>query len=1236
MSAAANAGIGVRLNIGGTTRRAELVTHGATSGRGATLWFSYSVVSDDADTNGVAVTATNDGRLVLLRNGATLKDLDGRNAKVAHAGLADNASHKVNGNVAASGNSAPVYDDDDDENTDDTDHGVQLASPGAIVHWFVNVEDFRDPDGDSLNFEASVGREDVYDEIDSGLVVVGGRFVLRVRANDNCELANLRELASPHDLLTSPLDIPATITASDPDGASVQLRIILRTRFGCPFFSSATVTGSSLEVVFDDDDLNPTLRDFALGKLTADNFEVKVDGTAVPLAAANAVSVNGNMVTLALAAPVASGKQVTVSYNPGDNPGAVEFTDRSVTNETPTAVELTGVTANGRTVTLTFDQNVSAALDSTNEEPTSEDLGSAVERLSWAFVVQGAYHGGTLVRNASPTGVAVSGSTVTLTLGSDVAFLPGKDVSVSYDAEFAGRRGAVLRDANGNTVDSFARGMVANATPGTERPVVTSVQVAGTQLTLTFDKALDAASAPAGSRFRVVVHPVDPDAESRVIGGTGTATVSSQTVTVTLASAVEQDETALAAYRKGDEANPLRDAAGTKPEVESFELIRATVMDRTAPKLHSARSSASIVWLYYNEKLDTSSTPPTSAFTVTNGGSAATVNAVSMAEDAVGLGFGRTSSGAVEVSYTVPDTNPVRDVAGNAAAAFSEQTAVNADASEAPALTGAETNGDIVTLTFDRALHGAALPAADAFEVLNLQDDQLNEDLTGDFKWGQTILSVAVRGSTVVLDVNPGLYACSPARVSYEKPATGALRNFGTKEVASFSDQDITHLNAFHCVFNAVRRASMEPGGASGNSGRRMSVQFDRSLKRSSLPDKDAFAVTPRNGGAPIEIEEIWIPDDPTRLLMTLSRPMSDGERATASYRPRSSTGLKDTDGNILAPFSAEVTTDEPAAGVTAALVSDPGDDATYAAGDTVRVRLTFFEAVEVDTTQGTPRLKLDLDRDGGSGERWAAYEGGTGTTELTFAYVASSGDMSADGVAVLADTLEPNGGAIKSVATGTAASLGHAGLDHDPAHRVDAEPPRLLRGEIDGGTMTLFFSEALDPDWTGGKFDMAVEVPEQGVTGFRAAGGVTVEGATVTVGMGEPYPRATAGLDRNSVRYFRRADGADGALRDLAGNPVQTPHRSLLHSQGGTVELRYIKIDLVNVTGTGSSVTAVAVVSDAGYDDTYALGETIRVEVTFAEPVEVDTAGGTPRLTIRMDPRWGEFWARAAPARTR
>ena len=1328
VSAATNAGIGVRLNIGGTTRRADLVTGGATSGAATTLWFSYTVVTQDADTDGIAVVPAGNN-LAIKRNGATLTDPGGGNAKVVHAGLTDDANHKVDGSVAAGGNSAPTF-DDGDPSTIGTNLGEHNASVGSLIHYEMSHDWFSDADGDPLNFTLSANRDDVYDTL---LRQVGRIFY---RSKWSCQLLNLSPALTQVTRNGAPYVLPVvSYTASDPDGASVTVTKTMVTGVSCASFSSAKVTGATLEIDFDG--FVETAEE--VGRLAADEFEVTVDGTAVALASDNAVSVSDSdtKITLTLAAQVKAGQQVTVSYNPGDDyPAAVGFPAKTATNETPTVAPApiassattrvsgttvkvdftldldaaslpppgafiarlngdvnstigiapggvaingkvltltlaspvsdtdtvqmlyaffsgdtplqgvtgfrvadfifqaankttkpTAVTANGRTVTLTLDRNVSAVLDSANEERGSEDLGSAEERLSWAFTVQGAYKDGVRLSNLVPK-VAVSGNTVTLTLGRDVAFLPGKDVSVDYAAGFAGRGGAVLQDANGDVVGSFSRGMVANATPGTERPVLTAAQVAGTALTLNFDKALDASSAPAGRRFQVVVHPVNWDGPSRVIHGTGTATVSGQTVTVTLASAVEQGETALATYRKGDEANPLRDAAGTNPEVESFGLTLATVMDRTAPKLHSAASAASLIFLYYNEKLDSNSTPPNTAFAVTVGGSAATVSAVSVLEDAVGLTFSSSGSGAVEVSYTPPGTNPVRDVAGNAAAAFSGQTAPSADTSAAPALTGAETNGDIVTLTFDRALRASHVPAADAFEVLDLQDEQLNQNQAGDFKWGQTIMSVSVRGSTVVLDVSPGVYPCAPSRVSYEKPATNSLRNLGSNEVASFSGQGLTHLNADECVFNAVRGVSMESSGASGNRGRQMSMQFDRSLRRSSLPDKDAFAVTPRNGGAPIEIEKIWIPDDPTRLLMTLSRPMSDSERATASYRPRSSTGLKDTDGNILAPFSAEVTTDEPAAGVTAALVSDPGDDATYAAGDTVRVRLTFFEAVEVDTTQGTPRLKLDLDSDGGSGERWAAYEGGTGTTELTFAYVASSGDMSADGVAVLADTLEPNGGAIKSVATGTAASLGHAGLDHDPAHRVDAEPPRLLRGEIDGGTMTLFFSEALDPDWTGGKFDMAVEVPEQGVTGFRAAGGVTVEGATVTVGMGEPYPRATAGLDRNSVRYFRRADGADGALRDLAGNPVQTPHRSLLHSQGGTVELRYIKIDLVNVTGTGSSVTGVAVVSDAGDDDTYALGETIRVRLTFAEPVEVDTAGGTPRLTIKMDPRWGEFWA--------
>jgi len=185
--------------------------------------------------------------------------------------------------------------------------------------------------------------------------------------------------------------------------------------------------------------------------------------------------------------------------------------------------------------------------------------------------------------------------------------------------------------------------------------------------------------------------------------------------------------------------------------------------------------------------------------------------------------------------------------------------------------------------------------------------------------------------------------------------------------------------------------------------------------------------------------------------------------------------------------------------------------------------------AVDVDTEGGTPRLKLDLGGDDGAGERWAAYEAGTGTQTLTFAWTAAAPGESAAGVAVLADTLELNGGTIRSAATQADVALGHPGRDADPAHKVDAVAPELLRGEIDGATVTLWFSEALDPGSTGGVFQVSVQTSETESIGIRASGPVRIDGATATVGLGAGNPRAQGGVDGGRLLYQRRADGADG-----------------------------------------------------------------------------------------------------------
>ena len=355
----------------------------------------------------------------------------------------------------------------------------------------------------------------------------------------------------------------------------------------------------------------------------------------------------------------------------------------------------------------------------------------------------------------------------------------------------------------------------------------------------------------------------------------------------------------------------------------------------------------------------------------------------------------------------------------------------------------------------------------------------------------------------------------------------------------------------------------------------------------------------------------------------------------------------------LPAPFAA-------AAGAPAVtgveVTSERRADATYALGETVEVTVRFSEAVDVT---GAPGLAIDMDP-ASWGEKRAAYARGSGTASLVFAHAVVEPNYSPRGIAVLGNTLALNGGSIRSASSGAAAALAHTGLPHNAAHKVDwrlspnsdtlpdttpsdatppdTTPPRLVRGEVDGATMRLVFSEALDAGATGGAFRVTVQTSKTGSRPFYAAGPVTIDGAVVTVGLGAGNPRAQAGLDGNRVRYLRRADTV-GALRDLAGNLVAAPHRLLI--DGGWRSS--VSIALVNVTGaapvvtapvaTGVEVTGVAVTSDAGDDATYALGETVEVTVRFNEAVTVDTTGGTPGLAIDMDPAsWGE--KRAAYAR--
>ena len=107
----------------------------------------------------------------------------------------------------------------------------------------------------------------------------------------------------------------------------------------------------------------------------------------------------------------------------------------------------------------------------------------------------------------------------------------------------------------------------------------------------------------------------------------------------------------------------------------------------------------------------------------------------------------------------------------------------------------------------------------------------------------------------------------------------------------------------------------------------------------------------------------------------------------------------------------------------------------TYGREETIEVTVTFDQAVNVT---GTPRIRLRIG--GGMQEhyRWADYDGGTGTTALRFTYVVVEGDMDTDGIYILENELELNGGAIQGVDDDVAADLDYPRQGTQSGHKVD------------------------------------------------------------------------------------------------------------------------------------------------------------------------------------------------------
>ena len=151
---------------------------------------------------------------------------------------------------------------------------------------------------------------------------------------------------------------------------------------------------------------------------------------------------------------------------------------------------------------------------------------------------------------------------------------------------------------------------------------------------------------------------------------------------------------------------------------------------------------------------------------------------------------------------------------------------------------------------------------------------------------------------------------------------------------------------------------------------------------------------------------------------------------------------------------------------------------------------MTFSETVTVE--DGTPTLGASA----GGGALTLACASGSGSATLVFSTDVADGASGLTGLAVVADSLEANGAAIVSAASGMAAELGHGGTE-----------PTAAPGEtVDAGPLTAAF-EDVPPSHGGEAFTVRLRFGE--AVALTAAMPVATGG---TVGAVE---RATPGDDR-------------------------------------------------------------------------------------------------------------------------
>ena len=276
-------------------------------------------------------------------------------------------------------------------------------------------------------------------------------------------------------------------------------------------------------------------------------------------------------------------------------------------------------------------------------------------------------------------------------------------------------------------------------------------------------------------------------------------------------------------------------------------------------------------------------------------------------------------------------------------------------------------------------------------------------------------------------------------------------------------------------------------------------------------------------------------------------------------------------------------------------IVSDPGTDQTYVAGNTIQAEVVFSEVVLVE---GTPRLPMEI----GANTRHASYQNGSGTTKLLFAYTVAANDKDDDGISIPAGSIALNNGSIVDTA-GNVGILTHLGMPADPvnpSHKVDGVKPGVSSIQITSAGPYGIWSNievtvtTTKPAYVTGSATVAVVIGNTPKTAsYHAGSGTNALVFRYTVASGD-------GDDQNGVSVRANSLSLNGGtITDALGIPLELNHNALPDmGTGHQVDTTPPQVSTITFTSAGP----------------YGIGSDIAVTVTTNEPVN---AAGGATLTI-------------------